>query len=548
MDLDFNLNIKPPKFTEEKLYEILKYTDLDANPAYEAFKSNSVIEIHAGAKGVSKSFGQAVISIYRIVNEINFCSLWCRNQYNHIKKTLRPTFEKVLSFLKNVHNLDFTPFFKIFDSGLYWVYDDGGAGRCILFENWESMQAFQGITLKQNDFFWGELVIDEPIEDPSDSKKQTHQLEEFYDIQREKLPLLRANTIERLAAPDNFKIKLKFLYNIFTIEHFLIKDYHNKVIPLVNSQNKLNDSVLTELNEKSFIQKEDKDFEDIGIIVTMYHKNFVPEKQFSKLQRAAAEQLKKQNYKKWLITICGFTFMDDTSNQSYFLKDIIFNEEGKINKNIIINETSKILKNKKILGIFDGFDAGMIDNSSWVRIFLLDDGTIYVYQLCEDIKNFLTIKNRNNINKKLIQLLEASNKTIFEKYADHIAFNAEEITNIIYCDNDIIIEDLNLLMRRANLKMFATKANRRDTKTQKFGIINRQEWEKWILKTGAISFNQATSSLLFHLAKQYINPFEDKRNEEVNKNIYDLINAFEMSASVAYRYQFYLMKENKERD
>ncbi|CRH46160.1 Uncharacterised protein [Chlamydia trachomatis] len=69
------VNNKPPVFTEEKLKEILHYTDLEDNPAYEAYKSNTVFELHSGAKGVSKSFGQAIITIYRLVNDIRFCSM-----------------------------------------------------------------------------------------------------------------------------------------------------------------------------------------------------------------------------------------------------------------------------------------------------------------------------------------------------------------------------------------------------------------------------------------------------------------------------------------
>ncbi len=87
-----------PEFTEQKLKQILHYTDLDANPSYDAFKSKEFYEIQSGAKGVSKSFGGAIISIYRLVNEKIFCSVWCRNQYNHIANTLRPMFLKVLSF------------------------------------------------------------------------------------------------------------------------------------------------------------------------------------------------------------------------------------------------------------------------------------------------------------------------------------------------------------------------------------------------------------------------------------------------------------------
>ncbi len=56
------------KFTEEKLKELLHYTDESTNPSYDAFKSNAFYKIYSGAKGVSKSFGRMIETIYRFVN------------------------------------------------------------------------------------------------------------------------------------------------------------------------------------------------------------------------------------------------------------------------------------------------------------------------------------------------------------------------------------------------------------------------------------------------------------------------------------------------
>lgn len=352
------INQKPPIFTEEKLKDILHYTDSPDNPAWAAFKSNTFFELHSGAKGVSKSFGQAIITIYRIVNDIRFCSMWCRNQYNHITKTLRPTFQKVLSFLKNEHRLDYTKFFSIYDSGMYWEFDDGGLGRAIYFENFEKIQAFQGITLKNNNFLFGELVLDEPIEDPNDASKQPTKLLELYQLQEQKLPLLIANTVTRTDAPEDYQIKVKFLYNIFTTDHWIIKNYHNNIIEILKN-GKLNDDVKKELIDKTYVQKFNEDFKnDLGASCTMYSKYFVPKKELGNYQMKYLDTLKKDNYRNWIITVLGFAFQDDKNKLNYFLKPYLFDEDNRLTKNVQILKNLDNLDNGSIIGIYDGFDPG----------------------------------------------------------------------------------------------------------------------------------------------------------------------------------------------
>ncbi|SYV90144.1 Uncharacterised protein [Metamycoplasma alkalescens] len=45
--------------------------------------------------------------------------------------------------------------------------------------------------------------------------------------------------------------------------------------------------------------------------------------------------------------------------------------------------------------------------------------------------------------------------------------------------------------------------------------------------------------LINYLAKQVILPGEKKRDETINREIYDLINAFEMSCSRLYSFQYF---------
>ncbi|WP_373590271.1 hypothetical protein [Metamycoplasma equirhinis] len=531
-----------PSFSEEKLKEILHYTDSNFNPTYESFKSNTFFELHSGAKGVSKSFGQAIITIYRIVNDKRFCSVWCRNQYNHIKKTLRPMFEKVLSFLKNEHKLDFTKCFSIYDSGLYWEVDDGGLGRAIYFENFEKIQAFQGITLKNNNFLFGELVLDEPIEDPSDTSKLPHQLEELYKLQEQKLPLLISNTIARLDAPEDFQIKVKFLYNIFTIDHWIIKKYHNQVIKILKDNNELNVNVQKELEQNYFIQKNNENFkENLGIICTMYSKYFIPKSQLGESQLKYLDSLKNDDYRLWIITVLGFAFQDENNKPNYFLEPYILNDKNKLNKFEIINDLNNI-PDKSIVGVFDGFDPGLSDKSAWVRTLLLKDGQIVIWKAIDDLGAKLKQKMKRPriaINNLLIDLIQIDNKKLLESgKLQNKSFNS-----LLLTDNDIICETLGLMFNQQNVNAVTNLANRRDTNSQKFGIVNRQNWQKFIFKNKLIIFTNKSLYLTNYLIKQIILPGEIKRDETINKEIYDLINAFEMSCSTLYQYQYYIQNK-----
>jgi hypothetical protein len=85
--------------------------------------------------------------------------------------------------------------------------------------------------LEKASFYIAELAIDEPIEDTNFTDKSSRELQELYDMQREKLPFLLANTVFRENIPKDVKIKIRFFYNPFTIEHFVITDYQNLVAP-----------------------------------------------------------------------------------------------------------------------------------------------------------------------------------------------------------------------------------------------------------------------------------------------------------------------------
>lgn len=554
------LNNKPPKFTIEKLAELLHYTDQEVNPTFEAYKSNSFYKIYSGAKGVSKSFSRMIETIYRIVNENNFCSVWCRNQFNHIKNTLRPMLEKVLYFLAEEHNLDFRDYFYVTNEAAYWKFDDNGLDRAIYFQNWEKIQAFQGFTLKNSNFRFGELVIDEPLEDTADSNKLPHELEEIYALQEEKLPLLIANTVLREVAPDNFKINVTFLYNIFTTNHFLIKNYHQEAIKILEEDESINENVLNELLDNNFIQRENSDFSNgLGIIVTMFSKYFIPKKYFSEMQQKNLDLLKQTNYRLWVITVVGFAFNFEDNKLNYFMKNIIFDDEGNIRKKIKTiskNKFYQYLTNQEILGIYHGYDPGIHDNAAFVTVALHKDGRIIVLKVIEDIKRLIPQKTywkNKAINEKIVEIISKMNNEV-EKYLPYSYSNSNFLyskTSVLFCDNHASIEALNILFEDKKINCWAIKAVRKPT--QQFGIVDRQMWQKNIFENGLINLLPNNEILLKCLAKQVVikdntKPLDkiEKRDESIHPEIYDVVNAFEMSSSLLFKYQYALLYENLE--
>ncbi|WP_029608920.1 hypothetical protein [Mycoplasma simbae] len=545
-----------PTFSEDKLKQLLHYTDNEDNPSYKAYKSNAFFKIYSGAKGVSKSFGRMIETIYRIVNDKDFCSVWCRNQYNHIKTTLKPMVTKVLNFLAEEHNLDYRDCFNITNEAVYWNYPDEGQGRAIFFQNWEKIQAFQGLTLSKPTFYFGELVVDEPIEDVSDSEKLPHELEEIYEKQLEKLPLLIQNTVLRESNNSHSKnINVSFLYNIFTLKHFLITDYHNLVIPIVNDNEEPNNEVLEELIKNHYIQREDMNYKNgVGLIVTMFSKYFIPKKNLNMIQMKMLDDLRETNYRLWVITVVGFAFNFKPKNLNYFMNSILFDDEGEYRKDIVrlvgYKKFNEMLQTNKPIGIFHGYDHGIHDNASICTVALFESGDLVVIEAIEDIKTKLKKVKTQFINREIIKLVVKHVQTINEKIESALGINyinekfINGYTSTIYSDHNATIEALNIEFNTLNINSIAVPAVRKPS--QAFGIADRQRWQKWLFQNKLIKFlNNGSVILVKKLASQAIDWNEDKRNEDINPRIYDLINAFEMACSVVFKYQ-YIYKSNGE--
>lgn len=548
--IDYSKNIdtlKLPTFTKEKLKELVHYTDQEENPTYDALNSNAFYKIFCGAKGVSKSFSKMIHTVYRIVNEKNFNSVWCRNQYNHIQNTLKPMLIKVLDFLA-MHGLNFKECFNITSEAAYWNIDDGGSGRAIFFQNWQKIQAFQGFTLKDVNFRFGELVIDEPLEDTSETNKLPHELIDLYTTQEDKLPLLIQNTVLREVTPEDFKIEVYFLYNIFTTQHFLITNYHQKVIKLINENGSPNQETLNELINKHFIFKENLElFDGLGLCAVMFGKFFVPSSTISPVQLKALQLMKEQNPRLWTITVAGFTFEDNNERINYFMKKVLYDENGNLNKNVKFIKKSKLksyLDNFKVRAIYWGFDAGVRDSASLCGVVFLENSKIVVFELIEDIKNLINKKSKylnDAINNKVAEIVNKWNQF----FADNLPLNfkAEFLpfakTSVICCDNFATIESLNIIFNLKKIDTVAIKAVRQPK--QKFGILDRQIWQKFIFTNGLIELLPAGLELVKALSKQAILNDADKnekRDETINKEIYDVINAFEMSCSYIFKLQY----------
>lgn len=119
-------------------------------------------------------------------------------------------------------------------------------------------------------------------------------------------------------------------------------------------------------------------------------------------------------------------------------------------------------------------------------------------------------------------------------------------SSVIFCDNQASIEALNILFEDLKINSLALKAVRKPS--QKFGILDRQIWQVNIFQNELIKFMPNTQMLLKNLAKQVIvnDPGKsidknEKRDESINSEIYDIVNAFEMANSITFKFQYSLL-------
>jgi hypothetical protein len=100
----FRFNYEKAKsiLTDEKIAEILHYTDSSENPFYKAFLSPCVYDLTAGAKGTAKTFTRGIIeALIKLIKDPNENPFICRNFYKHIQTTIKPACLQALQVLKN---------------------------------------------------------------------------------------------------------------------------------------------------------------------------------------------------------------------------------------------------------------------------------------------------------------------------------------------------------------------------------------------------------------------------------------------------------------
>ena len=291
----------------------------------------------------------------------------------------------------------------------------------------------------------------------------------------------------------------------------------------------------------------------------MFSKYFIPKKYFSEMQQKNLDLLKQTNYRLWVITVVGFAFNFEDNKLNYFMKNIIFDDEGNIRKKIKTiskNKFYQYLTNQEILGIYHGYDPGIHDNAAFVTVALHKDGRIIVLKVIEDIKRLIPQKTywkNKAINEKIVEIISKMNNEV-EKYLPYSYSNSNFLyskTSVLFCDNHASIEALNILFEDKKINCWAIKAVRKPT--QQFGIVDRQMWQKNIFENGLINLLPNNEILLKCLAKQVVikdntKPLDkiEKRDESIHPEIYDVVNAFEMSSSLLFKYQYALLYENLE--
>lgn len=336
------------------------------------------------------------------------------------------------------------------------------------------------------------------------------------------------------------------------MDHFLVQNFHLKIIPFVNEEKKLNQKIVEELNQNTFLMKWDFEFQNVGAVAIMYSKNFVPKSTISKIQQAQFDELKKTNHRLWLITVAGLSYFEENPNQHYFLKDFIFEENGEINKNICFlsnDEVEEKIKMGELQGVFYGYDAGKIDNAA-LSICLLFDKEIVFFDGFEDIKiNLKKPVKLIEVHNHLLNLIQKYNQYFLNllKHAKkyNIFFNYQNFYSHLDIDSETEFQILREKIEAENLPILIQKALRKKMKIGDYSIPGRQKKQQFLISSKKIKFNQNSKSLklLQNLSKQAVLTGEEKRDESIHPEIYDFINSFEYAINRLWR--IFLTNENE---
>ncbi len=501
------INQIPPPFPKTIRDEILNYTDnKDHKTFIKVLDSPTTNKLFMGAKNVSKSFGVMIDTIYRIVNEPDYCAVWARNLSIDIQNTIHPCFIKALDFLKVVHNIDLTPFFDIYAKVV--VYKP--TQQAIFFANFELVNSFAGLTLKKTNFDICDVVFDEIQQNPDELGNQ---LEKIYSKQPSDMNFIKQSTILRTKRKPNQKRRMIFLFNIYDSKHWVCLKY---VIPLLpfNLENR------KKLVDQSYLYAESN---ELDCSIMRMSRFYVPKSEIDEFQMREYEDLKIENPKLYDITVAGEPYDNQSSNIIFPFIDFIYDDNNQINSNLIFNEE---INNYKFLLIVDGLDPGLKDNNGFCRIGVTENYEIVVIY-AEEIKSseFSNFKRFTSL-EYILSLICSLNEFM----------NLENSILAIDSKEDALIEMATKYIAEHNLNIMPIKAikNKNPNFQIDFNISNRFSFFKQCFERQIIKFTPQSIKLIEYFAQQAFNS-DGKRDEKINPKIYDLINAMEYATSIIYQ-------------
>lgn len=497
----------PPIFTEKLRNEILNYTDNKEHKTFiKVLDSPTTNKLIMGAKNVSKSFGVMIDTIFRIVNEPDYCAVWARNLSTDIANTIHPCFIKALDFLKVVHNLDFTPFFEIYAKVV--VYKP--TQQAIFFANFELVNSFAGLTLKKTNFDICDVVFDEIQQNPDELGNQ---LEKIYSKQPADMNFIKQSTILRTKRKPNQKRRMIFLFNIYDSKHWVCIKY---VVPLLPFSKENREKLV----KQTYLYAEDL---DLDASVMRMSRFYVPSSEIDEYQMKEYDALKKENPKLYDITIAGEPYDNQSSTIIYPFIDFIYDDNNQINEHLIFNyEIDKF----DFLMIIDGFDPGLKDNNGYCRIGVTPNYELVIID-AEEIKssefsNYKRFTSLEHILSRIVSLNE------FMGLKNSIlAIDSKE---------DTLIEMATKFIAEYNLNIVPVKAikNKNPNFQIDFNISNRYTFFKQCFERQIIKFTPQSTKLLEYISMQAFSN-DGKRDEKINPKIYDLINAMEYATSIIYQ-------------
>ena len=503
-----------PKFPKEIRDEILNWTDdKEHRSMIKCADSPFETVILAGGKGWGKSFMFPCVAVYNILNDPNYYCVMGRNLKIDIKNTLKATLEEFLGFLHFKYNINLIPFFEINSEEAVFK----PTKQKIFFESFNKQSAFAGFNVGSYNGFIGDIFLDEIMQKRSTFSGMTsNDIDEFYRKQEEDFKTIKKGTILRKAAKaGDRKRHIYISCNLWEPEHWIIKKYFDKLMPL-GPQN------YEELETKHYIYKES---DELDCAIMRASKFYVPANSISQEQMKDILDDKQNNFPLYLATTLGEAYLENDLNQERPFKNLIF--DGDFIKPDLFFDVNEF-NPEKIIAWVDGWDPAIVDKNGFCRIALTDDFKIYVLLAEElDTSKIQQLKRHNTLNLVLNKIIFLNN-----------SFNASESILAIDSKDDAIIEMAMKATIEHNYPIAVAKAIKNKNVNFKidFSIQNRMKFIYQFISNRIIQFSPACQYLLECLSKIVLDENDpNKRNEKINSQIYDIINAFEYALSVVYK-------------